>query len=284
MQTLILDDPKRRIAHVYNLAAPGYDKPAVQFFQRAAARLVAGIPLQPGQRVLDIATGTGAALLSAARVVGPQGRVIGIDIAAEMLAQAAASVAEAELNHVELRLGDAEALAFGAGEFDAVLCASSIFFLPNMAGALREWGRVTRPGGWVAFSGYGASAFQPLSDMFEARLRQFGVTFPKPRRPFGWQRLSEKDQYYQIMDEAGLVHCCVGLVQVGYYLRNVNEWWDIVWNSGFRGPVSQLGPEALAAFKAEHLADVSALATENGIWLDVPVILARGQTREGQKE
>ena len=59
-------------------------------------------------------------------------------------------------------------------------------------------------------------------------------------------------------------------------LHDAGEWWDIVWNSGFRGPVSQLTPGQLAQFRQEHLAEVARLATTRGIWLDVPSIFAIG--------
>jgi hypothetical protein len=50
----------------------------------------------------------------------------------------------------------------------------------------------------------------------------------------------------------------------------------VVWNSGFRGPVSQLAPEKLEQFKAEHLAEVEKLMTSKGIWLDISAIFAIG--------
>jgi hypothetical protein len=64
--------------------------------------------------------------------------------------------------------------------------------------------------------------------------------------------------------------------QLGYSLRTAEEWWQIVWNSGFRGPVSQLSPEQLENFKREHLAEVGQLMTEQGIRLDIPAIFVWG--------
>jgi hypothetical protein len=64
--------------------------------------------------------------------------------------------------------------------------------------------------------------------------------------------------------------------QLGYQLKDANEWWDVVWNSGFRGPVSQLAPEPLEQFKQEHLAEVSKQATSKGIWLDISSIFSVG--------
>jgi hypothetical protein len=60
-------------------------------------------------------------------------------------------------------------------------------------------------------------------------------------------------------------------------LKDAGEWWDIVWNSGIESALSPLPPEQAQRFKAEHLAEVSTLATPNGIWLNVPTIFATGR-------
>ncbi len=277
-----LSDHKRRVASVYNLAAPGYDKPAVRFFRLCAQLLVDTAELQRGQRILDIATGTGAALLLAARAVGSAGWVTGIDIAEDMLAQAQANISQEKLENVNLLIADADHLPFEDSSFDAVLCASSIFFLPDLAAALREWVRGVRPGGVVAFQGYGDTAFEPQSTLFERRIRGYGVTLASPTRPFSWQRLTAPDDYHSLLEETGCTRIIVREEQVGYFLTSPDEWWDIVWNSGFRGPVAQLAPDRLDQFKREHLAEVAELASDKGIWLDVPAIAAVG-TRDAER-
>jgi hypothetical protein len=104
------------------------------------------------------------------------------------------------------------------------------------------------PGGVIAISGFGPSAFQPMSDRFEARIRGYGVTFPVPRRPFPWQRLNDHQEYRDLRGGAGLQALAVREAQIGYWLADADAWWDIVWNTGYRGPVAQLAPNALARF------------------------------------
>ena len=272
-----LSDHKRRVASVYNLASWGYDRSPLRFFRLVASRLVDLADVQRGQRVLDVATGTGAAALAAARRVGPAGRVTGVDIAAEMLAQARRNVAAADLSNVDLHEADAEALPFQDRTFDAVICASSIFFLPEMQAGPREWTRVVKLGGRVAFSAFGATAFQPQSDLFEVRIRLYGATLPPQRRPFGWQRLTDPGQCGMLLEGAGLREVQVTTEQLGYYFATAGEWWEFAWGSGFRGPLSQLAPPDLERFKAEHLSEVAALATDRGIWFDVAAIFATGR-------
>lgn len=276
--SLNLSQHKLSVARVYNLASAGYDQPAVRFFSLVAKRLVEICGLKPGEHVLDAATGTAAAALVAAEKVGTSGQVVGVDMAEDMLAQAQTKIARQQLRNVVLRLGDMEHLDFPDDSFDAVICASSIFFLPEMKNGLAEWKRVTRPGGRVAFSGYGDSAFRPLSDLFEARIRKYGVSFASPSRPFSWQRITDPEQYRALMVEAGFANVQVYVEQLGYFLNGGEAWWDIVWNSGFRGPVSHLSPEALEKFKAEHLMEVETLMTPKAIWLDISAIFCLGTT------
>ena len=140
----------------------------------------------------------------------------------------------------------------------------------------RAWKHVIKETGVVAFSAFGETVFQPMSDLFEVRIREYGVTFPMPRRPFFWQRLTTLEQCRNLLKSAGL-ECIEGhSEQLGYYLRTPQEWWQIVWNSGFRGPISQLSSEQLERFKREHLEEVGQLANEQGIWLDIAAFFVWG--------
>jgi arsenite methyltransferase len=274
--TFELSEHKRRVAATYNLASAGYDQEAVRFFPLCATRLIELIDLYSGQHVLDVATGTGAAAIAAARRVGSTGHVVGMDIATDMLTQARRKIEAAQLTNIEFQEGDAEHPSFSEQSFDAVTCAFGIFFLPDMLVGLRAWKRVVRKAGVVAISAFGETAFQPLSDLFEARMRAYGVSFPSPRCPFPWQRLTNLEQCCDLLQDAGLEQVEGRIEHLGYSLRTAEEWWQIVWNSGFRGPISQLSPERLKDFKREHLAEVGQLATEQGIWLDIPAFFVWG--------
>lgn len=63
---------------------------------------------------------------------------------------------------------------------------------------------------------------------------------------------------------------------VGYYLHDADQWWNIVWNAGFRGLVNQLDTPRLDRFKREHLQEIQELATDDGIYLAVEVLFAAG--------
>lgn len=274
---LQLDKRKEEIAHIYNLASEGYDLAPLKFFPLSAARLVELIQPQPGQVILDVGTGTGGAAILAAKYCEPGGRIIGVDIAREMLKVATHKAKTVLASNLEFLVGDAQNLNFHDITFDPVLATAALFFLPDMLAGLEEWKRVCKPGGRVAFSGFGLNAFQPLSDIFENLIRRCGVTFPAPRHPFSWQRLTEPDQYLELLHRAGYEDIEIHTQQLGHYLTGVDAWWQVIWNSGFRGPVSRLTPMQFEQFKTEHLAQFAKLTNSQGSCLDLSVIFAIGR-------
>jgi SAM-dependent methyltransferase len=113
-----------------------------------AARLVVFADIKGGQRVLDVACGTGVVALAAARTGA---RVSGLDLTPELIARARenASIAGTEIDWHE---GDAEALPFGDATFDVVVSQFGHMFAPRPEVATSEMLRVLKPGGTIAFS------------------------------------------------------------------------------------------------------------------------------------
>ena len=109
--------------------------------------IVARARLRPGERVLDLGTGTGAVAERVASAVGADGEVVGVDISPEMLALARQRVAAGGMQNVTFREGRAEALPVEEAGFDAVLASLSLMYVIDRAAAAREIARVLRPGG-----------------------------------------------------------------------------------------------------------------------------------------
>lgn len=139
----------------------GWDR-AVEHYQRywreqlrpAHDCVLAMADLQPGERVLDVACGTGMVTLPAARAVGPHGSVLATDISDGMVAATARRADEWSLANVTVARRDAEALG-ELGEFDAALCSLGLMYVPSPATALAEVARVLRPGGRLVAAVWG---------------------------------------------------------------------------------------------------------------------------------
>src|SRR5437660_1785263 len=113
-----------------------------------AARLAKFAGVQSGQRVLDVACGTGVVAITAARIGA---NVTGLDLTPELLERARENSGVAEVD-VDWHEGDVEALPFQDGAFDVVLSQFGDMFAPRPEVAIREMLRVLKPSGTIAFS------------------------------------------------------------------------------------------------------------------------------------
>ncbi len=103
--------------------------------------------LRPGERAVDVGCGAGIDSLIAAKKVGPDGKVIGVDMTSSMLEKARQSADEAGLMNVEFREGYAEALPVRDSWADVVISNGVLNLMPDKAAALEEMSRILKPGG-----------------------------------------------------------------------------------------------------------------------------------------
>ena len=251
----------------FDLVAEGYDRPSLRAFRTGAERLVELAALGNGQAVLDVGSGTGHAAVAAARAVGPQGRVVAVDMSAEMCERARQKVMALGLATVEVRQGDGAALALAAASFDAVLCASALYTFPDIQAALSAWRRVLKPGGRVAFSTLGAGSHLQYGEL----LQRYGILLPGGMPT---QRVDSTDKCEAFLREAGFDEIESHAEQLGYYLADTEACWEIVWYTGARIPLTYLPPPVVERFKADYLAAMAASVTEAGIWIDWPCLFS----------
>lgn len=162
---------QRRIQRYgWDLAASDYESLWQAQLACAQAGLMKSTAPAPGERVLDVACGTGLVAFAAAQAVGPQGHVIGIDLADRMVDAARRRAVESEVPNVEFARMDAEHLNLPDASFDVALCAFGLMYMPDPERAVREMHRVLRPGGrlglavWGDRSRCGWSALFPIVD------------------------------------------------------------------------------------------------------------------------
>jgi len=263
---------KAAVSENFNIVAPGYDNPAQRYFPMSADRMAEYLKPKPGNRVLDIATGTGMVASAMAQAILPDGRVQGIDLSSAMLDKAYENFTRLGLTNIDLHEMDAEKLDFKSNYFDCASCGFGIFFLPDMHASLKEWLRVLKPNGRLMFTTFAESAFGELIAIFVKQLSGFEVNVD-----INAERLTKLETCESYLQQAGYTDIQIHSEQLGYHLAGENDWWEIVMNSGLRGFVNQLNAMQFAQFRAKHLEAIAKLKIDKGIWLDVNVIFSTGK-------
>lgn len=253
-----ISEYKQKIIADFN-SRTNYDN---EWRDRFANRLVEIAKLQTGQKVLDIATGTGIVAIASAKIVGSAGKVIGVDISSGMLKQAQSKIAAEGLQNIELVEADADFLNFPDNSFDAILCSSALAYLTDIPAALRSWYRFLRSSGIVAFSCFAETAMT-ISVLYRAKLQDYGVIVPNPNEILG-----TPEKCLEMVQNAGFEDIDIKTEQFGFYLSETQSAWQGNSNSACGHQVFQLSPEKLAQVKAEYLRELEALATDKGIWND----------------
>lgn len=167
-------------------------------FGQSAVRLADAVEIGRGDRVLDVGCGTGVVAREAARRVGAEGRVVGLDLNPRMLA-----VAQRVAPEIEWRQGDAGELPFEDGAFDVVVSQFAAMFFPDPVQALREMWRVLAPRGRLAVAVCGplvdAAGYRALAEMAEQVCGPEVVAMLKS--PFG---LGDDRRLTALVDQAGI--------------------------------------------------------------------------------
>ena len=223
----------------------------IPFFETFGRLLVDAAAPQSGERVLDLACGRGASTLPAAAAVGPAGRVVGVDLAPEMVLATAAALSAPGMRHGETRLMDAERLDFPRACFDVVLCGFGVFFFPHPAAAVAEIRRVLDPQtGRFAASTFvrGVGGYRWAADVVRGLGRQ-RPSFPGP--------IKTAVELVELLSEAGLP-ANVSTAQARFVFPGVDDYLGWLWSHDGRRVLEQLSAEERVRHRdasATHLAE-----------------------------
>jgi len=262
---------KPMIEQIFNDAATAYDSVGPSIFAQFGERMLEHMHLAPGMRVLDIATGKGAALIPEAHRVGPEGRVVGIDLSDAILHEAEHVVQREGLTNVELHKMDAEHLEFRDQSFDAVTCAFGLFFFPDIDAALHEMYRVCKPGGCLAITYFNKTP-PPFSPGFQILVQQLlaygaGVQTPQPiaYAPPEVETLLNRSGFrsIEIYNEINDI-----------IYKSEEEWWSFLLTLASRASIIGMNEEMRARFKEEYLAKLRPLVGQDGLHISLAIIYA----------
>ncbi len=155
----------RKLSHdVWEQTAAGWDDWTDVIIEQsgvATEQMVAALAPQPGETILELASGAGVGGFACAAAMGGEGRLIMTDFAEQMVEAMRRRGAGLGFDNIEYRVMDAERMDLEDDSVDGVLCRWGYMLMADPAAALRETRRVLRPGGRLSFSVWGAPQDNP---------------------------------------------------------------------------------------------------------------------------
>ena len=242
-------DPRDRIRGLFDRLADVYDNVGVDYFQPIARGLVRELDPQPGEQVVDIGCGRGAALIPLAERVSPGGSVTGIDLSPGMVEACRAAAAAAGVR-ADVRVGDAMAPDLPHSTFDIVASSLVIFFLPDPAAALRAWHELLVPGGRL-----GISTFGDYSPHWKAVEAVFNPHIPpemRDPRTTGQKGPFASDEGVEaLLRDTGYDTVRTSRVRLPVRFADKDQWHDWSWSVGLRAVWEAIPADERESVRAE---------------------------------
>ncbi len=236
--------------------------------------LIRTADLQPGERVLDVACGTGLIARLAAERVGPAGSVTGVDVAPDMIEVARKSPAPAA-PPIDWRVGDATALDLSDDSYDVVTCQLGLMFMEDRARAVAEMRRVLAPSGRLVITTAGTIQ-PPFALMEQAIVDHIGPELG------GFVRvvfsIHDPDVLAKLLVDAGLRDVTAREYTATLRLAAPAEFlWQYV-NLTPMGPfVAQASQEAQTAMERQVVQTWQPYVTDGRTPVDQPNVIATGR-------
>ena len=256
----------------WQAAAPAWERERAAIWRAARAIsewLVEHGDPQPGERVLDIACGTGDTGLLAAQRVGPSGLLLSTDRAPEMVAATGRRADELGLTNVSCRTLDAEAMDLDDGSFDVALCRWGFMLMADPLAALRETRRVLTDRGRLALAVWGAPDRNPWSSLLSGVFIERGLLPAIDPRSPGMFRLADPSVLEALLYEAGFGEVSVEEIAVRWQFASFDETWRVITSlsTSMTAAIDRLGDDEVSDIRAEAMRRCAPYSTESGVEL-----------------
>ncbi len=273
-------DPKafdQMSAGIWNEAAQHYDQLSRLLFGAVTDEFIRFSGIRPGEKVLDIACGPGAASLRAAAAVGPRGTVDAVDFAEKMISIASTRPRRDDSAPIVWRRMDAQRLEFPGGSFDAVICQLGLMLFARPKLALGEMARVAKPGGRVSCLVQGEAAKMLFTSLLNKTMVKHVPELKIPGAPtiydFGPPGVLE-----DALSQAGLARVESRRLSGKFHFESPQAYWETMASGAGRTGVliQSLEPAKRQALKEEVLAKSAAFVTPDGFEIPYEFVMARG--------
>jgi len=279
---LLLMQPEQEVLNRWSGSAPFWEKHHEiirQMFAPITHALVEEGQISSRHTVLDIATGPGEPALSVADLVGPEGRIFGIDPIPEMVAAARRESNRLELKNVQFDVAFADHLPFPADTFDAVISRFGVMFFPSPVDAVREMLRVLKPGRRLALAVWHFAERNPFHYSL-ARVIERHIDSP-PLAPDALDafRFASPGKLLEILNEARVIAGSERLLRFTIQAPiSVEEFWTLrlEMSEKLREKVATLSKDQMSEVKRQAIESLGEYSTERGMSFPAEVLIVSG--------
>lgn len=258
----------------FDKVAAAYDRFLGRWSRLYIPGLISALQLRPGDRVLDVAAGTGEAARACRAEVGNQGTVIASDVSLAMLRIAHAKSAG---QRIAMLASAGQRLACATARFDGVICVLGLMFLPDPVDGLREMRRVLRPGGRLAVAVWAAPDRVPLvTIMLEALVHHL----PDERKAIGRAfSLSNPRRLASLIEGAGFAEVSVTRATRELAFESFEDYWGPIEDGGSRAsvPYRELSRDAQDSIRAAVRRRLGMFASGERFVMQVDMLFATGR-------
>jgi ubiquinone/menaquinone biosynthesis C-methylase UbiE len=274
--------PKQEVINRWTGSAPYWEKhrDAIrQMFAPVTQALVADGQIGTGHVVLDLATGPGEPALSVAGLVGPNGKVFGIDPIPEMVAAARRAAGLLELRNVQFDVAFADQLPFPADRFDAVISRFGVMFFPSPLDGVREMLRVLKPGRKLALAVWHFAENNPFHYSLSRVIDRYVESPPLAPDALDAFRFATSGKLRAILSEAGAISLSERLLQFPIQAAiSLEDFWTlrIEMSEKLREKMARLSNDQMTLVKRETLESLREYSTDSGMRFPAEVIILSG--------
>ncbi|MGA8075074.1 MAG: methyltransferase domain-containing protein, partial [Candidatus Acidiferrales bacterium] len=236
-------------------------------FAPVTEALVEEAQIGSGNVVLDIATGPGEPALTMAALVGPQGKIFGIDPIPGMVDGARREASRLAVKNVQFDVAFADHLPFPADTFDAVVSRFGVMFFPAACEAVREMLRVLKPGKKMVMAVWHFAARNPFHYSLSRVVDQYVATPPLEPDALDAFRYAAPGRLLEILKEAGVGAATERMVEVTIDApMSVEDFWALrlEMSEKLREKIRALPEEQMAKLKSEALESIREYSTGRG--------------------
>jgi SAM-dependent methyltransferase len=274
--------PEQEIIKRWSGSAPFWEKHRGiirGMFAPVTPALVEDAQIGSGNTVLDIATGPGEPALSLAALVGPEGKVFGIDPIPGMIGAARRAAESLGLKNVQFEVASADHLPYAADTFDAVICRFGAMFFPSPVDAAREILKVLKPRRKLALAVWHFAEKNPFHYLLSQVIDRHVPPTPVDSDAFDAFRFAAPGKLEKILNEAGAVAVSERLLRFAIQAPiSAEDFWAarLEMSDTLRAKIASLSKDQLAEVNREALASLGAYSTDGGISLPAEVLVVSG--------